>query len=236
MNDITKKTLASIVLDNPQRAAVLEKYNLDFCCKGKRNLAEACSEKGLETNLVAEELESVNACSNPKSMPFTEMNNAQLINYIVVRHHFYVKRAMPIVMMHLEKVVTKHGESYPYMKEVLRLFGKIETEMNSHMQKEELVLFPRILEVERAAKQNQPSCFNENYIGGPLSVMETEHKHAGNDLDNIRKLTNNYEAPVNACTTFRVCLAELKEFEEDLHEHVHLENNILFPNALQLTK
>jgi regulator of cell morphogenesis and NO signaling len=236
MNDITKQSLASIVLDNPQAAAVFEKYNLDFCCKGKRNLSEACAEKGLETEQVAAELDSGNSCCIVKSMPFTEMSFGQLINHIVVRHHFYVKRAMPLIMMHLEKVATKHGESYSYMKEVLRLFEKIEREMTAHMQKEELVLFPRILEVERAPKQNHVSVFSDNYLSGPLSVMETEHEHAGNDLDKIRKITNNYTPPVGACTTFRVCLSELKEFEEDLHEHVHLENNILFPKALRLLK
>lgn len=231
MKDITKQTLASIVIKNHQVVPVLEKYNLDFCCKGKRELAEACAEKGLETDKIAAELESVLAGPREKSMPFSEMNSGQLINHILVRHHFYVKQAMPLIIMHLEKVAAKHGDHYPYMIEVLNLFEKIQQEMTSHMQKEELVLFPRILEVEKGYNQKSDPVFNENYVSGPIFVMENEHEQAGDILFKIRELTNNYTPPAGACTTFRVCLAELKEFEDDLHEHVHLENNILFPKA-----
>ena len=164
-------------------------------------------------------------------MPFTETNAEQLINHILVRHHFYVKQAMPLIYMHLEKVANKHGERFPYMKEVFRLFEIIQKEMNLHMHKEELVLFPRIKEVEQKLWINPSPGVTANYIDGPIFEMETEHEHAGDILYKIRELTNNYSVPEGACTTFKVALAELKEFEDDLHEHVHLENNILFPKA-----
>ena len=231
MTTIAEQTLATIVTNNHFTVPVLEKYHLDFCCKGKRTLAEACTEKGLSVETISEELErSATALQNNK-MPFTAMNAEQLISYILIHHHFYVKQSMPTILGHLEKVAFKHGDRFPYMIEVLNIFKEINEEMTSHMYKEEMILFPRIKEVQalREAKQNRN--LNEGYISAPIQVMEQEHDHAGDLLYKIRELTNSYTPPAEACTTFQVSLAELKEFEEDLHRHVHLENNLLFPLA-----
>jgi len=232
MKDISKHTLASIVTNNHHVVPVLEKYELDFCCRGKRTLADACIEKKIELERIELELESVMMTGGGKSMPYTEMSTEKLINHILVRHHFYVKQAMPLIYMHLEKVANKHGDRYPYMKEVFLLFEILQKEMNLHMQKEEKILFPRIKEMEQKFTQMSSSDVPANFIIAPISVMETEHEHVGDILYKIRKLTSNYAIPEGACTTFKVVLAELKEFEDDLHEHVHLENNILFPKAL----
>ena len=164
-------------------------------------------------------------------MPFTEMTADQLISYILIHHHFYVKQSMPTIINHLEKVAAKHGERYPYMITVLGLFKEIQEEMTMHMHKEEVILFPRIKEVAALQDAHQHRNLVAGYIAAPIQVMEHEHDHAGNILYQIRSLTGNYTAPSQACTTFQVCLAELKEFEADLHRHVHLENNILFPLA-----
>ena len=231
MTNIAGQTLASIVSNNHFTVAVLEKYHLDFCCKGKRTLAEACKEKGLSIETISSELRQTTAKEEQTRMPFTEMNAEQLISYILIHHHFYVKQSMPAIIGHLEKVVQKHAERYPYMVKVLELFREINTEMTAHMNKEEVILFPRIKEVEAQFNAKQNSCLPGDYISNPIEVMEKEHEHAGDILYEIRALTNTYTPPVDACTTFKVCFAELKEFEEDLHRHVHLENNLLFPMA-----
>lgn len=231
MSTIAEQTLASIVSSNHQAVPVLEKYHLDFCCKGKRTLAEACTEKGLRVEAIAEELENRMKAEQGKILPFGSMTAEQLISYILIHHHFYVKQSMPTILSHLEKVALKHGERFPHMTEVLYLFRSIHEEMTMHMHKEEVILFPRIKEIEAVFSIQQKRNFAEGYIAGPIQVMETEHDHAGELLYRIRELTNGYTPPADACTTFKVSLAELKEFEEDLHRHVHLENNLLFPLA-----
>jgi len=234
MTNLSEQTLANIVTNNHFTVPVLEKYDLDFCCKGKRSLTDACMEKGLSVETVSTELEHSGADKPGHAMPFTEMTAEQLISYILIHHHFYVKQSMPTILSHLEKVVNKHGERFPYMVEVLQLFREIADEMTMHMHKEEVILFPRIKEVAALLDAHQHRNLVASYIAAPIQVMEHEHDHAGNILYQVRSLTNNYTPPAQACTTFQVCLAELKEFEEDLHRHVHLENNILFPLAEKL--
>lgn len=232
INDIATQTLASIVTNNSQAVPVLEKYNLDFCCKGKRTLAEACAENGLVLDQVTLELESQQRNTQHLQMPFTEMSCEQLIGYILIHHHFYVKQSMPVIAGHLEKVGTKHGLRFPYMVEVYQLFNVVRHEMIQHMHKEEMVLFPRIKQIEQLLHGPVSNRVHLAYINDPIKVMMKEHDHAGELLYRIRELTSHYEVPQGACTTFRVCLAELKEFEEDLHKHVHIENNHLFPKAI----
>ena len=231
MTNIAEQKLATIVTNNHFTVPVLEKYNLDFCCKGKRTLAEACAEKGLSVKTISQELEKATAELQSNKMPFTQMNGEQLISYILIQHHFYVKQSMPTILGHLEKVTNKHGDRYPHMVEVFLIFKEINEEMTAHMYKEEAILFPRIKEVEALEEAHQHRNLGEGYISAPIQVMEHEHDHAGDLLYRIRQLTNTYTPPADACTTFQVCLAELKEFEEDLHRHVHLENNLLFPLA-----
>ncbi len=230
MENIEQETLASIALSNHAFIPVLEKYGLDFCCRGKKTLSEACSEKNISPGLVMQELsESVDTVK--RSMPFTEMNAAELIAYITIHHHFYVKNSIATIFSHIEKITNKHGDRYPYMKEVSRLFVDVMEDLIPHMEKEETILFPRIkrlAEIERSGEQSESDTM---LINIPIQVMESEHDHAGQLLYKIRELTNNYTASEDACTTHKVCLDELKYFEEDLHQHVHLENNILFPMA-----
>ncbi len=231
MTNISQQTLASIVKESHHAVPVLEKYSLDFCCKGKRSLAEACTEKGLPVQDIEKELSAAMTQEVDKRIPFSRMTAGQLISHIMARHHFYARQSMPAILFHLGKVASKHGDRFPYMKEVLTIFSAVQLEMDAHMQKEEFILFPRIKDLEQAGTHHDRSASPHNFIDGPIAVMEAEHEHAGEAMFRIRELTNNYTAPETACTTFRVVLAELKEFEEDLHEHVHLENNILFPKA-----
>jgi regulator of cell morphogenesis and NO signaling len=228
--NIQTQTLAAIVTADHKAVPVLEKYQLDFCCKGKRTLAEACAEKGINIESITAELEQLTSPTSSNQMPFTDMSAEQLINYILIHHHFYVKQAMPQILAHLEKVAAKHGQNFPHMQKVLQLFTAVKEELTLHMQKEELVLFPRIKEV----MGNTNHQYAPGYINNPVHQMEHEHDHAGNLMAEINNLTNHYTAPENACTTFKVCLEELKYFEEDLHKHVHLENYILFPMAQEI--
>jgi regulator of cell morphogenesis and NO signaling len=231
MINIAQQTLAGIVINDHRAAAILEKYSLDFCCKGKRTLADACAEKGFSAEEISAELESINEPGNSRQMPFVDMTAEQLIAHIVIHHHFYVKQIMPQLFTHLEKVAIKHGDRFPEMIQVFHLFAEIRKEMTLHMQKEEVILFPAIKKAERAFVNKENTGAEAAIINGAVNVMENEHDSAGEIMFKIRELTGNYHEPVGACTTFKLSLAELKAFEEDLHHHVHLENNILFPMA-----
>lgn len=234
MTNIAEQTLASIVTEHHQAVPVLEKYHLDFCCRGKRTLSQACTEKGLTVEEIIKELEASVHTKEVLNTPFAEMNAEQLIRHILLHHHFYVRQSMPSIEEHLTKVAIKHGDRFPYMKEVLQLFSHLKNDMYLHLQKEEMILFPRIKETEAFSKYAQKNGREPGYIYSPVAVMESEHDDAGAAMEQIRMLTSNYTAPADACTTFRVVLDELKAFEEDLHQHVHLENNVLFPLAKKM--
>lgn len=227
----SQETLSNIVLNDHRTATVLEKHRLDFCCRGKRTLLEACGGNEELTNQIVTELESAAGDACAIHMPFSEMTADQLIAHILVHHHFYVKKIMAPLCTHLEKVAVKHGSRYPHMIEVFQLFVEVSNEMAVHMQKEENILFPAIKQAEAAYKSNSVTLRDRSVIEGATVAMETEHDHAGELMRRINELTKGYTAPQDACTTHRLSLAELKHFEEDLHIHVNLENNLLFPLA-----
>jgi len=224
MQDLLEQRLSDIVKSSPSSARILEKYHLDFCCKGKRTLQEACDEKQLSAKEIGIELEANLQPLDAESVMFNTMSPAELCRYIVARHHVFVRQYVPIILGHLEKVATKHGDRYPVMVTVYQLFSEVSEELLQHMQKEEQVLFPMIVQ------NNRP----DHAFAGPVHVMEMEHEHAGELLDRIRQLTQDYTAPSDACTTHRVSLEELRMFEEDLHKHVYLENHLLFPAITRL--
>jgi regulator of cell morphogenesis and NO signaling len=235
MKNLAQQSLSGIAMENQELIPVLEKYNLDYCCGGKKSLSQACAEKNIAVETILEEMKKADPVKTPV-MPFTQMNAAQLIAHILTRHHYYVKNMMPVIQDHLEKVATKHGDRYPAMKKALQLFEAVQEEFTLHMQKEEEILFPRIIELYVAAEQNKQANFSPGFLNGPILMMEMEHEHAGQLMAEIRDLTMGYTPPEDACTTHRICLNELKAFEEDLHRHVHLENNILFPMAQHTMK
>lgn len=233
MENIATQTLGNIVAGNFKAASVFEKYQLDFCCGGKHTLAKACTDKNISLQAITEELNSIEK-DRPTTMPFNQMSPSELIGYILIHHHFYIRQSMPQILQHLQKVATKHGDNFSYMKKVFSIFQQVNTEMLHHMQKEEQILFPMIKAATEATGANANAL--KEKIAMIVGVMESEHESAGGSMAAIKMLTNNYEPPFDACNTFRVCLAELKDFEEDLHKHVHLENNILFPEAVGLTE
>jgi regulator of cell morphogenesis and NO signaling len=227
MNQLLDQTLATIVKDHNQASLVFEKYNLDFCCKGKRTLKSACVEKALSPEKVADELEFIITKSS-NNQDFNSMSLAVLIDHIVKVHHTYAKLNLPQIYNYVERVSEKHGHRFPFIQDVLVLVLKLRAELEEHMKKEEKVLFPWIKQLEATGNTaDQPSDFG-------IASFEEEHQLAGSIMDRIRKITNDYQAPEDGCTTFRLSLSLLHAFELDLHQHVHLENNILFPKAIAL--
>ena len=237
MESINEKTLAQIVSLKPSAAVVFEKYDLDFCCKGKRTLQQACKEDQIKLRAVEHELDKIfrHNLLLPGDTHFDKMDSSSLVDYIMGKHHQYVKESMPIIHSHLQKVVFKHGDSHPELHSIFKHFCDVKEELEQHMYKEENILFPRIKEIHDALEKSKMHWMPDKYyLSAPIQVMEEEHDNAGNSLHEIRKLTQNYNPPDNACTTYRLSFNELKEFELDLHQHVHLENNILFPRAQEM--
>jgi regulator of cell morphogenesis and NO signaling len=228
-NQLATNTLAQIVNQNHQAAAVFEKYALDFCCKGKRSLQDACKEKQISIEAIVREISDV---SNQESKPlidFDKLSLSELVEYIVSTHHAYTKRELPQIFAYLQKVCSKHGDQHPELLKMFKCFSELKEEMEMHMRKEEFILFPKIKELEKSQQSNSTS-----NIQAPISVMEDEHDHAGRLIEQIREYSNNYTPPESACTTYRLAFTSLSAFEKDLHQHVHLENNILFPKVVQL--
>lgn len=233
MNVLASKTLAQIVTNNYKAASIFEKHHLDFCCKGKRTLEQACSESDIKIEEVIEQLEKAGDINDSKTN-YNELSLAQLSEHIVSTHHNYVKNEMPALLGYLQKVASKHGDRHPEMNKVFQIFVAVKEEMEFHMQKEEMVLFPRIKDIENQIQEGKKVVINSSYLQSPINMMEQEHDHAGSMLAEIRNLTNNYNPPADACTTYQLSFASLQAFELDLHHHVHLENNILFPKALKM--
>jgi len=236
MKDYKTSSLAQIVNANHQAAWVFEKYHLDFCCKGKRSLEQACTELQLQPEQIIAELENLSGTNiSAEPIHFEEMTLSQLIDYILLTHHEYVHRELPQIFNYLQKVASKHGDRHPELIKIFQLFAAVKEELEAHMKKEEHILFPRIKEMEKfLLNEHAEMHLNITYLQSPITVMEHEHDHAGTLLNEIRILTNNYTSPEDACTTYKLSFAALQAFELDLHQHIHLENNMLFPKAISV--
>jgi regulator of cell morphogenesis and NO signaling len=233
--ELANFTLSEIVKDNFHTAAIFEKYNLDFCCNGKRTLADACAEKEINPGNVISEIEELNSSSSNAEIKPDEWSLDYLIQYIISNHHNYVNRMLPVISAHTQKITSVHGERHPETKRIAEIFSAINNEMRHHMMKEEKILFPHINLLVKSGSNGKTS--DRPYFGtikNPIAMMEAEHQSAGDGMLDIKELTDNYTPPADACETFKISYIELKEFEEDLHKHVHLENNILFPKAIEL--
>jgi regulator of cell morphogenesis and NO signaling len=226
--------VGDVVAADYRAAAVFSKYGIDFCCGGARTVEEACQARAVDTGQVLEEV--LRVCEHEDAAPkFTDWDAPAIIEHIVSTHHAYVRRALPAIAAYTAKLSAVHGRNHPELLEVERIFGDVVVEMTSHMMKEERILFPYLTELAMAADMHETlpgSPFGS--VANPIRMMEDEHESAGNALARIRELTGGYLPPPDACTTYRVCLQELEAFEQDLHAHVHLENNILFPKALRM--
>ena len=225
------ETVSEIVAANPSSARVFEKYGIDFCCGGNRPLAEVCSEKGLSVEQFSRELTAADAPAQERDWRNAPL--AELIDHIVGRHHQYLRTELPDIEGEIYKVLEAHGDRHASTLSALRkVFAALKTELLDHMMKEEHILFPMIQRMEATSSLAMPA----GAILHPIRVMEHEHATAGQALAEMRRLTNGFTAPDDACNTFRVLYRQIEELESDLHIHIHLENHILFPRAAELER
>jgi iron-sulfur cluster repair di-iron protein len=233
----SEETLGQITAKDLNKARIFKKYGLDFCCGGKKTVKEACAEKGLDVTKIEYELQQVEKTPGFRPLPYNEWSLDFLADYIVNTHHSYVRKTLPDIKAYAEKVKKVHGKTHPELLSIYRLVEDVNAELSAHMIKEEVVLFPYIKELVAAKKETKPVHAEQfDKIQNPINRMEMEHEMVGNNLAEIRKLSKNYEIPEDACATYSLLYRMLDEFEEDLHLHVHLENNILFPKALEIEK
>lgn len=233
----TDETLGQIAAKDLRKAQIFKKYGLDFCCGGKKTVKQACAEKGLDVTKVEQELLQADKLPTSRPIPYDDWGLDFLADYIVNTHHSYVRKNLPDIRSYAAKVMKVHGQRHPELVRIYQLVEEINAELTEHMNKEDKILFPYIKELYLAKQNSQP--FHAAPFGtvqNPISVMEHEHEMVAKYLVEIRELTGNYTLPEDACASYSLLYRMLDEFEEDLHVHVHLENNILFPKALQIEK
>ncbi len=226
--------IGEVVARNFHTAKVFESLGLDFCCGGKKTIGDACREKGMDADFVVSEVSKVQE-SNGTAAHFEKWEPDFLADYIINNHHAYVQTTIPTIEHHLQKVVSAHGEKHPELSKIDEAFTTLKNELMDHMAKEEKMLFPYIKKMNIAYKNTLEMPVPPfGSVDNPIKVMESEHEAAGGLMALISKLSGSYTPPADACSTYKVLYSELKEFEADLHMHVHLENNILFPKASEL--
>ncbi|HRN42075.1 MAG TPA: iron-sulfur cluster repair di-iron protein [Vicingus sp.] len=233
MENIDDKTVAEIVTENIKTADVFKKNGIDFCCGGNVKVQEICAKKGVDYSKLKEDILNIGIA--PKgSSDFNTWDLDFLTDYIINTHHKYVKEANELIIQYSDKVAKVHGHHFTETIEINKLFHEIANELNMHMQKEEQILFPFIKEIAKAKKEGvrlAPPPFGS--IQNPINMMEMEHTDAGEILFKIKDLSNNHTPPEGACNTFKALYSKLEEYQNDLFQHIHLENNILFPKAIQ---
>lgn len=218
-------TVAQLAIAHPGALAVFTKYNIDYCCGGHRSIEDACRRIGLDPEKIKAEVLQSSGEGMSQTLRPENWTSTFLVDYIIQNHHSFVKRAIPEAEAFLDKVCDAHGNDCPELPQIRENFLDLAQELASHMEKEELVLFPAIKRLELQDQENHPLV---STLQAPVGAMEHEHAIAGDLVKQIRALSNNYTPPDFACPTFRITYKKLQEFDHDLMRHIHLENNILF--------
>jgi regulator of cell morphogenesis and NO signaling len=233
---IANATVAEIVAEDYRTAEIFKKHGIDFCCGGKKTIAKVCSEKGIDSELLERDLQTVQEKPVDRQQDFKNWSLGFLADYIVNVHHTYVNNNLSLISEFADKVARVHGHHNTETVEINELWQQVVAELTPHMKKEELVLFPYIKNIERFMNGETDKVPQPHFgtVKNPVKMMEHEHDVAGELMHRIAALSGNYSPPEYACNTYRVLYAKLKEFEDDLHSHIHLENNILFPKAIEL--
>lgn len=237
MELLKENIIGELVAKNYRAASVFKKYGIDFCCQGNRTIDDACVKKNIDTQAVINDLtvainEKQEETTDYKSWPLD-----LLADYIEKKHHRYVEAKTIEIKPYLDKICRVHGERHPELLAINEHFLISTGELAKHMKKEELILFPYVRKIVKAKHENsQINTPSFGTVENPIEAMMNEHEIEGERFREISELSNNYTAPHDACNTYIVTFALLKEFEDDLHLHIHLENNILFPNAIKLEK
>lgn len=228
--EAAERTVGQLVVEEPGRARVFEKFGIDYCCGGKIPLAQACARAGADLDTVLEALDKSQADALPESeKDWSQESMTSLVDHIVATHHAYLREEFPRLTKMTEKVAHVHGERHSELPQVRDVFAALRHELELHMQKEEQILFPMIKQIDSGVASAGSHCGG---IANPIRMMEQEHDSAGDALGTLRALTGGFAPPVDACNTYRVMLHALAKLEADLHQHIHKENNILFPKAL----
>lgn len=222
--------VGQLVTERPGRSRVFERLGIDYCCGGRVPLGNACRRRGLDPDRVLRELLASDAVTTTEDRTdWAKASISALADQIETTHHEWLREALPRLYVLLEKVVRAHGKGNPRLLDLQGTFAVFRQELNDHMEKEERVLFPMCRELERA--ETRPT-FHCGSIRNPIRVMTSEHEDAGEALAAMRELTDGFTPPADACNTYRALLHGLAELEQDMHRHVHKENNILFPKAV----
>lgn len=231
MKNLKDKTVAEIVTENVKTSDVFKRNGIDFCCGGDINIAEVCESKGLDFNTVKHEIDSI--LQTPSNAhDFNSWNLGFLVDYIINTHHTYVKNNFDLLLEYTNKVASVHGENHPEVIQIHTLTETLVAELRPHLEKEERILFPFIKHLIEIHSKNEK--VTSPGIQSPITVMEKEHDAAGDLIKEIALVSNNFLAPEGACITYLAMYAKLEEFQNDLFQHIHLENNILFPKAINL--
>lgn len=233
----TEKTVRELAVENPHATRVFERFGIDYCCGGGRTLSSACAEKGVLVEEVQKAIATGIAAEVTRltTQDWTRSDLSALIDHITATHHVYVRQETVRIQQMLAKVAAKHGAKHPEVIRIQEVFCALSEELTSHLMKEENILFPYIVQLEKATAAGLPKprpMFGS--VKSPIHMMELEHASAGEALRSLREDSNNYTAPADACATFQASYLALRAFEADLHQHIHLENNILFPKAIAL--
>ncbi len=232
MNINSQTLISDIVTENYETAAIFKKYKVDFCCNGNRTLFELSEDSDIDLKSLIDEVESI-VKRKTVDYDYTDWDIDFLSDYIYQNHHRYIERQIPEIKSYLEKICRVHGEKHPELFEIDKLFSKSAGDLVLHMKKEELILFPYIKKIAKssrsASKLETPSFIS---VENPIKMMHEEHNDEGERFREIAKLSNDYTPPKSACSSYKIAFKLLQEFEEDLHKHIHLENNILFKKAI----
>ncbi len=227
---VGRKTVRELALEIPSATRIFEQLGIDYCCGGLRPLAEACGPAGVSLEQVMEKLEAGQPSNAAGQVNWQGVAPSLLIDHITTTHHAYLKQELPRLEKLTAKVVSVHGEKHPELLQIREIYLALDQELSAHLVKEEQILFPFIVALERG--QSTQSCFGS--VANPIRMMEFEHDNAGEALRQLRRLSHDYTAPEDACISYQTLYQALKALEADLHQHIHLENNILFPRAIAL--
>lgn len=234
MNITNESIIGEIVAKDYRVATVFQQKGIDFCCNGNKAIKEVCKDKNLDPIDLINQLKEQLNDKNGSSIDYNSWQLDLLAEYIEKKHHRYCEAKITEILPYLEKIVGVHGSRHPELSEVLAIFKETASELSKHMKKEEIMLFPRIKKIANMKPTDKPQQSNLATLTSTIQMMMNEHTDEGERFERLAELTNNYTPPADGCNTYKVTFSMLKEFEEDLHLHIHLENNILFPKTINL--
>lgn len=236
MTLMATKTVREVALEIPGATRVFEQLGIDYCCGGQRSLADACSSAGISTADVEKTLSTVSTSQAQWEEPnFNTATLNELMTHIVNKHHTFTRQELTRLNLLIAKVLAAHRDNHPELARVELLFGELSADLEPHMMKEEQVLFPYIASLEEAVQQGRPIPLPPfGTVANPVRMMMMEHDRAGEIFKEIRAISSNYTVPADGCFSYQTLYGALAELEKDLHQHIHLENNILFPRAVEI--